>query len=132
MLVVGGCAAAIVLLAESSDDIRETVSELAIDFTEGVPATGPVSCEVTGIQNDGSGDYEVFAIVTNESGVESHYLVDYELIGPSGEPLGTDFGIVSNVRPDETVRDNTIGVIDAAPDWTDVSCLVIGTSRVPA
>lgn len=133
VLGIGSCAAILAFAVTSADEgIREVFSELTIDFSNGVPATGPVTCEVTGIQTDGTGDYEVFAVVSNESGVESHYLVDYELIGPGGEPLGTDFGIVSNVGAGDFVRDNTIGVIDALPDWTEVDCQVIEATRVAA
>lgn len=133
VLGIGSCAAILAFAVNSADEsLREVFSELTIDFSNGVPATGPVTCEVTGIQTDGSGDYEVFAVVSNESGVESHYLVDYELIGPGGEPLGPDFGIVSNVGAGDVVRDNTIGVIDALPDWTEVDCQVTQATRVAA
>lgn len=133
ILLVGACTAILAFAIRSADEsVREVFSELTIDFTEAVPATGPVSCEVTGIQDDGSDDYEVFTEVTNESGVESHYLVDYVLVGPNGEELGTDFGIMSNVAAGALERDNTIGVIDGAPSWEQVECEVIGAARVPA
>ena len=133
VLLVGACAAVLAYAVSSADEsVREVFSELTIDFSDGVPPDGPVSCEVTGIQDDGSNDYEVFTIVTNESGVESHYLVDYAVIGPVGEELGTDFGIMSNVAAGATVRDNTIGVIDGDPPWEEVTCDVTSALRVPA
>lgn len=133
VLLFGACAAILAIAVNTAgDEAREIFSELTIDFSDGVPPDGPVSCEVTGIQTDNSDDYEVFTIVTNESGVESHYLIDYTLVGPDGSEIGTDFGIISNVAPGETIRDNSIGVIDGIPSWEQVDCQVTGASRVPA
>ena len=129
VLVIGGCAVGIVLLARS-DTGSELISELAIDFSDGVAPTGPVSCEVDGL--DFADDYRVFVTVTNESGVASHYLVDYELTGPGGELIGTDFGIVSNLEAGATERDDSIGTVNGDTPPEDVICTVVAASRVDA
>lgn len=129
VLVVGACVVgAIVIYA--NDASREFVSELTIDFSDGVPAAQAATCEVAGL--DFADDYEVFATVTNVSDVESHYLIDYELFDAAGASLGTDFGIVSNLAPGASERDDTEGVIDGATPWTDVDCEVLATTRVAA
>ncbi len=125
---IGLCVVGIIA-ALSNDQVQEAISELAIDFSDGVPAAEPATCEVTGV--DDFDDYIVFTTVTNVSGEESHYLIDYELTGPSGAFIGSDFGIVSNLADGATERDNTLGVIDDATPWQDVSCTVFATTRVP-
>lgn len=134
LILIGGCTTALVVGARNAGDdggFFEIVNELSLDFSAASPAIGPSSCEVDGIQNDGTGDYLVLATVTNESGETSAYEVNYELTGPAGESLGTDFGIISRVEPGETVTDNTIGIIDGNPDPADVTCSVFFTGRIP-
>lgn len=114
----------------SQSDGFEFISELGLDFTDGVAPTGPVSCEVTGLQSDG--DYSVDALVTNESGVTSHYRVEYDLFGPNQTYISSDFGIVSNVSDGESVRDFTLGTIGGSTDWNDVTCEVTQALRIDA
>ncbi len=134
VLVCGGCVALVGFGANEASQGSgfEFITELGLDFSDGVPATGPVSCEVTGIQDDGSDDYAVDALVTNASGVTSHYRVEYDLFGPGQDYIGSDYGIVSNLAPDESVRDFTVGVVDGVPDWQDVTCTVTQAIRIPA
>ncbi len=128
VLMIGGCAAGIIFLAQN-EDVREAFSDLTIDFTDGVPPTGPISCEVTGL--DSLDSYDVLMTVTNASGETSAYQIDHELLGPAGESLGTDFGIISRIEPGATVSDYTFGFINGDPHWSDVRCLVLDTVRVP-
>lgn len=133
-MVCVGCVALIGIGASQSDDLDvfEVINEATLDFSDGVPPAGPTSCEVTGIQTDGTNDYAVDAIVTNADGVTSHYEVSYELLGPSGDFIGSDFGIISDVEPGETVRDFTLGIVDGPYEWTDVSCEVTLALRIDA
>ena len=133
-MVCVGCVALIGIGASQSDelDVFEVINEATLDFSNGVPPAGPTSCEVTGIQGDGTGDYAVDAIVTNADGVKSHYEINYEILGPTGDFVGADFGIVSDVEPGETVRDFTLGLVDGPYPWTEVSCEVILALRIDA
>lgn len=115
-----------------TDRITEQFGELAIDFSDGSDVEGPTSCAVTGLQNDGSGDYAVDATVHNADGVASAYQVDYDLIGPDGSTIGSDFGVISRIEPGQTVVDDTIGTVSGDADWRQVSCEVTGTVRVDA
>jgi hypothetical protein len=138
VLGAGGCAALLVggtLVANDlADEVEARSQEIAdaflLDFSEGVPSTGASTCEVTGIQTDGTDDYDVYATVTNDSSAASAFRVDYELVGPSGELLGADYGVLARVEPGATARQTTIGVIDGAPDWNEVSCNVLFTTRL--
>lgn len=130
VLLIGGCTAAIGIFIAGNEEAREIFTELAIDFSDGVPASGPASCEVDG--RDFADDYIVLTTITNVSGEDSHYLIDFELTGPNGEILGSDFGIMSNVAEGATATDNAISIIDGAPAPEDVTCEVIAATRVPA
>lgn len=127
VLLIGGCAAIIFAVA-GNEATREFVSELAIDFSDGVPAVEDATCEVDGL--DVLDAYQVFTTVTNVSGEKSHYLIDYELFGPSGNSLGTDFGIVSNLDAGASERDSAQGVLSGETPAGDVRCEVFATTRV--
>ena len=129
ILMIGGCAVGIYLLAQN-EDVRETFSDLTIDFSDGVAPTGPVSCAVTGL--DTFGDYRVIVTATNASDEPSAYRIDYELLGPAGQSIGTGFGIISRVEPGETVDDDAFGTLADDYDWTEVSCQVTDAVRVAA
>jgi len=134
VLLCGGCVAIVALTGEATDGfgVPEVITEAGYDFSNAVPALGPASCEVTGVQSDGSDDYAVDAIVTSQADVRSHFRVDYELVDDSGESIGSDFGIISDVDPGETVRDSTYGLVDGTPDWTNVTCNVTSSVRIPS
>ncbi len=128
VLIIGGCAVGVVLLARNTD-VREVFNDFSIDFTDGVAPTGPISCEVTGLNT--FKNYDVTVTVTNASGETSAYQVDHELFGPGGESLGIDIGIIGRVEPGATVSDDTFGVISGDLHWSDVSCEVSDAVRVP-
>ncbi|MGF1596498.1 MAG: FxLYD domain-containing protein [Acidimicrobiales bacterium] len=128
ILGIGGCS--VLVLRAAGDQAQVIIDQLSLDFSRGEVTSDPASCAVIGIQNDGSGDYDVTATVTNQSGVTSAYEVNYELFGPDGESLGRDFGIINRVEPGETVTENTINILDAAPAFEDVTCQVYLTRRI--
>ena len=47
-----------------------------------------------------------------------------------GYPHPRSYGAFARVEPGETARESTIGVIDASPDWSDVTCTVFATTRL--
>ena len=134
MLLCGGCAAIVVLAGDAASefDVSEVVTEAGYDFSNASPALGPSTCEVTGIQTDGSDDYAVDVIITSQADVRSHYRIDYDLVDNTGEPIGSDYGIISDVDPGETVTDGSFGVVDGTPGWTDVTCNVTSSVRIPS
>ena len=109
ILMIGGCAVGIYLVAQN-EDVRETFSDLTIDFSDGVAPTGPVSCAVTGV--DTFDDYRVIVTATNASDEPSAYQIDYELLGPAGQSIGTEIPgpVTSHMRKIylEFVRDSLI------------------------
>jgi hypothetical protein len=129
VLVIGGCVVGAILLFQN-DDFQETFSDLAIDFSDGVAPTGPVSCEVVGI--DYADDYEVVVTATNASGEPSAYRIDYELVGQGGQSFGTDYGVIARVDPGETVDDDVFSILDGDAPWTEVDCVVTDALRVRA
>ena len=98
VVVCGGCTLfAWIGVRDAGIDIAEIAQEAGRDFSAGVPATGPTSCEVVGFLGDASDTYTVEVAVTNESGIDSHYRISYDLTAPDGARIGSDFGVVSNV-----------------------------------
>lgn len=114
---------------ETPDEGRreEAIAEGEIDFSEVVPATGTVACEVTGL--DEFGRYLVFVTLSNNSAERSAFVVDYELYGPDGTYIGADFGVIGDLAPGESERDDTYGELEGTFDYQDVTCEVIAAQR---
>ena len=94
-------------------------------------STAPATCQVFGLQPR-TDQYAVAATVTNTNGVASTYRLTYELFGPDGASLGTDFSVVSAVAPRTTVRDDAIGYLSDPVPWDQVACTVIEVLRIDA
>lgn len=114
-----------------SEQLDEAMGELMIDFTDAPASTAPATCEVFGIQPH-TDQYAVAATITNTDGAVSTYRLAYELFGPDGASLGTDFSIVSAVEPGTTVRDDTLGYLSDPVPWDQVTCKVTQVLRIPA
>jgi hypothetical protein len=127
--VILGIVAVAVVGNAIGDTVTEAIDDFGIDFTNGVPATGPTSCTVTGV--DSFDEYDVDVSATNDSGVRSAYRINYELFDPQDASLGTDYGIISAIDPGDTVTDDAFGILDAGPDWTQVRCEVTSALRIP-
>lgn len=112
------------------EQLDEAMGELMIDFTDAPASSASATCQVFGIQPH-TDQYAVAATVTNTDGVVSTYRLAYELFGPEGESLGTDFSVVSAVAPGTTVRDDTLGYLSDPVPWDQVSCTVIQVLRLP-
>ena len=133
VVVCGGCTLfAWIGVRDAGIDIAEIAQEAGRDFSTGVPATGPTSCEVVGFLGDTSDTYTVEVAVTNESGIDSHYRISYDLTGPDGASIGSDFGVVSNVSAGEEVRDTNFGFLSGSVDPSDVTCEVTEALRIPS
>ncbi len=135
-LIVLGCAGCVGLVywgaEQAGTSLGELIDEATLDFTGAERADDPASCDVIGFQFDGSDDYLVEATLTNTSGVPSHYRVEYELLGPADDFLGSDEVIISNVDPDQTVRDSPLGVVAGTVAPEEVSCSVTEVLRIDA
>jgi len=135
LLLAGALVGATLWVRSSSSNLVEAIDELneqaLIDFSDAVEAAGPTNCLVDGIQDDGTGDYEVIAEITNQSGERSDYRIDYELFDSQGESLGTDYGILVGVEAGVSHSESTIGVIDAEVPWQEVQCEVFAAVRRP-
>lgn len=114
-----------------SEQLDEAMGELMIDFADAPASASPATCEVFGIQPR-TDQYAVAATITNTDGVTSTYRLSYELFGPDGASLGTDFTIVSAVEPGTTVRDDTLGYLSDPVPWDQVTCTVIQVLRLDA
>ena len=114
-----------------SEQLDEAMGELMIDFTGAPASASPATCQVFGIQPH-TDQYAVAATITNADGVTSTYRLTYELFGPDGASLGTDFSIVSVVEPGTTVRDDTLGYLSDPVPWDQVTCTVIQVLRLDA
>lgn len=113
-----------------SEQLDEAMGELMIDFTDAPVSSAPATCQVFGIQPH-TDQYAVAATITNTDGVVSTYRLAYELFGPDGASLGTDFSVVAGVAPGTTVRDDTLGYLSDPVPWDRVSCTVIQVLRLP-
>ncbi len=107
-----------------SQQLDEAMGELMIDFTDAPASSAPATCQVFGIQPH-TDQYAVAATITNTDGVVSTYRLAYELFGPDGASLGTDFSVVAGVAPGTTVRDDTLGYLSDPVPWDQVTCRVI-------
>jgi len=133
VLVCGGCSLiAWIGVRDAGLDIAEIAQEAGRDFSSGVPAAGPTSCQVTGFLAEGSDTYTVEVTVANESGINSHYQISYDLFGPSGDLLGSDIGVVSNVEAGDEVRDTNFGFLAGSIDPSDITCDVTQALRIPS
>lgn len=112
-----------------SQQLNEAMGELLIDFTDATASSAPATCQVFGIQPH-TDQYAVAATITNTDGAVSTYRLTYELSGPDGAPLGTDFTIVSVVAPGTTVRDDTLGYLSGPVSWDQVTCTVVEVLRL--
>lgn len=113
-----------------SEQLDEAMGELLVDFSGASPSSAPATCLVFGIQPH-TDQYAVAATITNTDGEVSTYRVDYELLGPDGASLGTDFSVVSAVAPGTTVRDDTMGFLSDPVPWDQVTCRVTAVRRIP-
>lgn len=113
-----------------SEQLDEAMGELMIDFTDAPASSAPATCQVFGIQPH-TDQYAVAATITNTDGVLSTYRLDYELFGPDGASLGTDFSVVAGVAPGTTVRDDTLGYLSDPVPWDQVTCRVIEIRQLP-
>lgn len=133
VVVCGGCGLIAFLGARDAGiDIAEIAQEAGRDFSTGVPATGPSSCQVVGFLGGESDTYTVEVTITNESGIDSHYRIAYDLLGPDGSFLGSDFGIVSNVPAGDEVRDTNFGFLTGTVEPDDIACEVTEAIRIPS
>jgi len=133
VVVCGGCTLfAWVGVREAGIDVAEIAQEAGRDFSNGVTAIGPTSCDVVGYITTGSDVYSVEVTVTNESGIDSHYQISYDLVAPDGRSIGSDVGIVSDVPAGDEVRDTNFGFLSGTIDPSDVTCEVTRALRIPA
>lgn len=114
-----------------SEQLDEAMGELMIDFTDAPASSSPATCQVFGLQPH-TDQYAVAATITNTDGVVSTYRLAYELFGPDGASLGTDFSVVAVVAPGTTVRDDTLGYLSDPVPWDQVTCTVIEVRRLDA
>jgi hypothetical protein len=127
---VGGCFVLIAVIGNAVGETLEEAIDEINDFTNAVPATGPTSCEVTGVDTVFD-DYIVDVSATNDSGVTSAYRISYELFGPDDTSLGTDYGDIDRIEPGQSATSEIYGFVDIGPNWTEVSCDVISALRLP-
>ena len=131
VLACGGCGLVVFFSArEVANEVEELADELELDFTSGVPATGPASCTVTDVNS--SGTYDVEVRITNESGIDSHYRIAYDLSGPDDLFLGTDVSIIGSVPAGDEVRDTNLAFLGGETAPSDITCTITEALRIPS
>jgi hypothetical protein len=126
VLLIGGCTVAVVVMANMAE---ETFDEFFIDFSDAERSTDPAHCEVNGL--DFADDYVVDATITNNSGVTSAYSYSFDLTGPGGRLLGSDYSVAERIEPGDTVEDRAFNTVDGPVPPDDVICTITELLRVP-
>lgn len=124
LLMAGGCGVFIWAY-------RDEIADATVDFSDGAPSDDPGTCLVTG--TDFGEDYEIEATLTALSAeVESHYLLDFEVIGSDGRVLGAEEAVFRSMRPGEERTEDVFNVITADEPPASVSCKVTRVLRIDA